>query len=273
MAEHSDKSTVQDVFSDSSLWDALDARLDQSLAPRSSDTLLDATSELGLTADDLILDIGCRDARYACALVTRYGCRAIAVDLIAGNIPKAQATVEQARLSDRVRVVQGSIEAIPLPIASCRFVWCRDMLNQVRNLQQGLRECARVLAPAGTMLVYHTCATGLLEPKEAAQLYEAFAIVPRNMSVQFAEDSFRQTGFRIRRRDIVSSEWREYWEEHNNPTTSRALLRLARLRRRKEQLVAEFGHLMYEMAVADCQWGIYQMQGKLCPTVYLLDKS
>src|SRR5205823_2814104 len=267
------KPTVHDVFGHNPSWDALEARGEQSLHPRSPDTLLDVTKELGIGAGDLILDVGCWDARYAVALVQRYGCRAAAIELTDAGMAKARERVEQAGLSDRVRVEQASIEAIPLPDGSCRLVWCRDMLNLVPHLRQGLRECARVLQPAGTMLVYVTLATNLLEPREARRLYKAFAIVSQNMSRAYLEEAIQHAGLRIRGRDMVDSEWREYWEEHDNPTTTRALLRLARLRRREEQLVAEFGRMVYEMAVADCHWGVYQMLGKLCPTVYLLDKA
>ena len=40
------------------------------------------------------------------------------------------------------------------------------MLMHVPALPQALMECARVLKPAGAMLVYTTIATGRMEPKE-----------------------------------------------------------------------------------------------------------
>jgi hypothetical protein len=97
-------------------------------------------------------------------------------------------------------------------------------------------------------------------------------IPAQNMSVQYLENAFVQAGLQIRQRDVIDSEWREYWEEHDNPTTTNDLIAYARLRRNRAALVAEFGSVLYEIAAADCLWGVYQMLGKLCPTVYLLDK-
>jgi hypothetical protein len=53
-----------------------DELLRRSLAPRSPDLLLEAPGWLGLGGDQLALDAGCRDGRYAVELAARYGCRA-----------------------------------------------------------------------------------------------------------------------------------------------------------------------------------------------------
>jgi hypothetical protein len=71
-------------------------------------------------------------------------------------------------------------------------------------------------------------------------------------------------------RDVIGSEWREHWEESGAGTTARQLLRIARLRRGREPLVAQFGEALYEAELADCHWGVYQMLGKLCPMCWVL---
>lgn len=178
----------------------------------------------------------------------------------------------EAGLTGRVTLVQGSIEAIPLESATFGFVWCRDMLNHVPDLRKGISECARVLEHDGRMLVYHTFATELLEPQEARRLYEPLAVVPENMSQEHVESIFGETGFAILRHDAIGSEWRESWEEGDERVTSKQLLRIARMRRARDRLVAEVGRIPYHVELANCHWGVYQMLGKLCPTMHVLRK-
>jgi len=47
------------------------------------------------------------------------------------------------------------------------------------------------------------------------------------------------------------------------------LLRLSRLQRRKEELLERHGPAHVDAYVAGTRWGVYQLLGKLCPTVYV----
>ena len=71
---------------------------------------------------------------------------------------------------------------------------------------------------------------------------------------------------------VIGSEWREHLEETNANMTSKQLLRILRLRRNREQYIAEFGEKRYRMELSNCHYGVYQMLGKLCPIVYTLTK-
>src|ERR687886_1647985 len=74
---------MQFVYGDSD--DELRALLDESLAPRSPDFLLDLALEL-LTPESRLLDIGCRDARHLIPLVSRSRCTGIGIDPVERNI-------------------------------------------------------------------------------------------------------------------------------------------------------------------------------------------
>lgn len=49
-------------------------------------------------------------------------------------------------------------------------------------------------------------------------------------------------------------------------------MRLARMRRRRQELMAKWGRIRYEAVEALYQWVVYQLLGKLSSAVYLLEK-
>lgn len=120
------------------------------------------------------------------------------------------------------------------------------------------------------MLVYQTFATRLLEPAEARRIFDAFAIVAENMRPAYFERCVADAGFTIVERDAVGGEWRERWEADGTRKTSEGLMRASRLIRGRDAIVERFGQQAYDFAVADQLWGVYQMIGKLCPTIYVL---
>ncbi|MFZ1754150.1 MAG: class I SAM-dependent methyltransferase [Caldilineaceae bacterium] len=248
------------------------ALTERSLTPRSSGMLADKLAGLGIGTQHHLLDVGCRDANHTIALAQRFGCTALGIDPVALRISNAQSAIAEAGLSERVQAVVGWIEAIPAEDASVDFVWCRDMLNHVAELGVGLAECYRVLRPGGRMLVYQTFSTELLEPNEAAFIYDTMGIVPQNQSDAFFENTARAVGFAITEKDAISSEWREFWEEDGSRKTANQLLRIARMRRNRDELIPLLTETHYNIEIADCLWGVYQMIGKLCPTVYVLGK-
>lgn len=265
--------TLQDIYGDQAISDEeFEARLNRSLNPRHSDMLYDKLAVLGVGSEHAILDIGCRDAQHSCRLAQRFGCHVLAMDPLDDHIRRAQHIIAAAGLTERVVAVKGSIEALPADNASIDYIWCRDVLNHVTDLSVGLAECARVLKPGGSMLVYQTFATDLLEPRETAFLYERLAFVPSNMRHDFFEATCRAVGLVVAEKDLVGSEWREAWEEDGTRVTSNQLLQIARMRRDRDRLVAELGEKNYEAGLANNLWGVYQMLGKLCPTVYVVRK-
>lgn len=266
--------SVQELYGE--LWagddPAFAEKVNRSLQPRRPDCLYDLFGLLGIEADELVLDVGCRDAGYAVELVKRFGCRVRAVDLIPLHVDQGRRRVAEAGLSDHITVEVGRIEALPLADASIDRIWCRDMLNHV-DLAAGLTECARVLPPGREMFVYQTFATPLLEPLEAARLYGALAIVPGNMIPATFEDGAERAGFHVIQRDMIDSEWREGSLQRREGEMVEDLIRLSRMRRQEEELVRRFGRKRYEAAYGAAAWGIYQILGKLCPTVYVLRRG
>jgi cyclopropane fatty-acyl-phospholipid synthase-like methyltransferase len=264
--------TVEELYGE--LWvddEAFDAELDRSLDPRPVESLYDTFAGLGVEPGQVVLDVGCRYGEHSVELVRRFDCEVVAVDLVPSLLEQARDRVAKEGMKDRIRVVDAPIEALPLEQGSIDHVWCRDMLNHVR-LQAALTECERVLRPGGRMLVYQTFATELCEPRESERLFDAVAIVPENMSRDYFEDAVHGAGLGLLSMDEIDSEWRERWLEEGDRRTVDDLLHAARLRRREEELVRRFGRVRYEAALGGSIWGVYQLLGKLCPTVYVLEK-
>jgi len=266
--------SIDEIYRDPDVdYAEIESILATSLHPRPSTMLYDKMGQMGLAESHRLLDVGCRDAQHTAALVKRYGCRALGIDPIDDHIVRALALIEKQKLQGQLTVYKGKIEALPAQNARFDFIWCRDVLNHVADLYTGLAECFRVLRPGGKMVTYQTFATNLLEPAEAVRLYLPLAVIATNMSPDYFENIAQRVGFRITEKDLIGSEWREQWEEEGTRTTSTQLLHLARLQRNRAAYIAQFGQTMYEVQLANCHWGVYQMLGKLCPISYVLEKS
>jgi ubiquinone/menaquinone biosynthesis C-methylase UbiE len=251
-------------------YDALLAALDQSLNPRAPDALYEKFNKLNPSLQGIVLDLGCRDAAQACELSQRFGYRVVGVDLVRANLQNAQKRIAGNKLGRSVQVVQGDIQRLPFMGQTFDAIWCRDVLTHMPDLFQTFTSCARVLKPGGNMLVFHMLATDLLTREERLQLCLPLASVPENMSQSHFEGAFSSAGFSVVKADVLGSEWREYGEETESRITSKQLLRIARMRRNRERLIAEFGKKSYACELANCHWGVYQMLGKLSPTIYTL---
>ncbi|HYZ77889.1 MAG TPA: class I SAM-dependent methyltransferase [Gaiellaceae bacterium] len=245
----------------------LRALLDESFAPRPPDFLFDLAMPL-LTPHSRLLDIGCRDARHLIPLVARSGCIGVGIDPIDRNLERARAAVTAADLDQRIEIRRGVMEQIEEPDSSVDVVWCRDVLEVISDLQAGLSEVARVLKPGGAAVIYTVFATQRLEPREAAA-FQPLGNVPENLERARVEAAFEQAGFSVERLEEIGTEFREYDEERGQ-SVSESLLRLARLRRRREEVTRRFGKDKYDLWEASLHWLAYLLLGKLEPVAYVL---
>src|SRR4029077_13248311 len=112
------------------------AVLDRSLRPRSWAFLFDVAGAAGLGAQSTLADVGCGRGNHCFELARRFGCRAIGIDLV---LPPLQTAVLSQARTPLVEFVQGNVEQLPIQTGSIDFVWCRDMLVHVRNLESATR--------------------------------------------------------------------------------------------------------------------------------------
>jgi SAM-dependent methyltransferase len=220
-----------------------DPRLAESLDPRGTEWLFELFASLGPQSGEFLLDVGARNGKHFERLVEKHGLNGLALD----PVPTGP------------DVVEGVIESLPLEDESVNWIWARDMLVHV-DLERGFSECVRVLKPGGRMVAYITLATDLLEPGERAWLSDALALV--NLDADRVEAA--ASALQLEQKIELGSEWRERMIEDGTWDPADALLRIARMRR-----------LGIDSPVdgADLVWGIYQILGKTCPTVYVWSKT
>ena len=95
-----------------------------------------------------VLDAGCGHGWYADWLA-RHGARVVAVDRSA-----AMVTLAEARVRDRVRVIQGDVSDLRHVLADQTFdlVLSSLVLHYLTDLSAAFVECARLLRPGGTLV-------------------------------------------------------------------------------------------------------------------------
>jgi sarcosine/dimethylglycine N-methyltransferase len=234
--------------------------------PRGTEWLFDVFAELEPRPGQLVVDVGARDAKHAIRLVQAHGLRAVAVDPVARHLELARRAVAEAGVD--VDVVQAGIEDLPIEDGAADWIWCRDVLVHV-DLARGFAECARVLRPGGHMLVYVTCSTERLEPREEAWLFDALAIIPESTQPDVIEARAADAGLTLVSKTELGGEWRERMLEDGTWSANDDLTELSRLRRSG----ADFDDPRVAAQAAGAAWGIYQLLGKTCPTVYVWTSS
>lgn len=188
------------------------------------------------------------------------------------HIERAHAAIQAAGLEERIEIFESFMQDLPYPDGHFDFIWCRDVIEQVDDLEAGLKELARVLKPDGPMIAYTVFATERLEAKEAVMLSRHLGNVAENLVERNVEQAFASAGLMIERKDLIGTEWREHAEERTKPA-SRALLRLSRLRRQQERVVEKYGQDIYDHVEANLHWEVFQFLGKLLPTLYVLKRD
>lgn len=252
-------------------WDVY-SRLDESLGPRGPEMLYDLAAE-HIAEDGTVLDAGCRDAAHLIELARRHpGITGIGIEPVALHVERALAAVQEARLGDRITIHQGVVQDVPAPDESIDFVWCRDVLVQVDDLLGGLRGLHRVMAPDARLLAYSAFATDRLDGGDLEMMRRHLGWLEDNARRSAVEAAFETAGFVIDGVSEIGTEWREYLEERTQPA-SKALLRLSRLRRQRDDFVSWRGQAIYDHVEANLHYEVFLCLGKLEPVIHVLRKS
>ena len=258
---------MTEIYSES-FWRLFD-ELDTSLDPAGPEQLYEIADPF-LGAGHRILDLGCRDARHLIELVRRYDATGVGVDPVPWHVQRARAAVVESGLKDRIAIRLGSAEGLVEEPASFNTVWCRDVIEVLPDLATALSEMHRVLRPGGHVIVFTNLLGGPIDAAETAAIHEPLGNVVANLVESDLESAFAGAGFGINIKHIIGTEWREQLEESEH-VVSRSLLRLARLRRTRDQVIERYGHAAYRTTDASLQWEVQQFLGRFVPVIYILD--
>ncbi len=245
---------------------------EHSLGPRSEDILLDAVGAAGAGPNTIVVDAGCRESSWPIKLSQRFNCRVLGLDLVRTWLPDAAQEIDAAGLDERIGLMQGDIERLPIKDESVDVVFCRDTLSCIGDAEQALREFARVLRPGGGAVLYVVFATERLLGYERELLFESETIGQRSMEQDGVEAAIAAAGLTVAGRDVLGSELTEWRLEDDPAILTDSFLEAARLIRKQEQLRRSLGPTWYRHCLRFALWGPWILLGKLDPALYTLAK-
>ncbi len=113
-----------------------------------------------------VLDLGSGYGGAARRLVERFGCRVTCLNLSEAENERNRALNEQSGVSDRITVLDGAFEKVPLDDASVDFVWSQDAILHSGDRRQVLEEVHRTLRPGGRFVFTDPMRSDGTEPGE-----------------------------------------------------------------------------------------------------------
>ncbi|MBW4719742.1 class I SAM-dependent methyltransferase [Saccharothrix obliqua] len=151
---------------------ALDGDLTVEQRVASQEALYDvALDALAITDRDRVLEVGSGKGLGARRVLRRDPRALVGVDLVPEQVERAR----RATPDDRVDFRVGSASALPFPAASFDRLLSVEAAQHFPDLTAFARECARVLAPGGRLVVTTFFATRDDAGPELAELLETFA--------------------------------------------------------------------------------------------------
>lgn len=143
---------------------------DEPIRPASHRTVDHMADRLeGLNQDSVVLDIGAGYGGAARRLVEKYGCKVICLNLSEAENERNRQMNKRDGVENKIDVIDGAFEDIPLEDRSVDFVWAQDALLHSGNRRRVLEEVDRVLKPGGRFVFTDPmraddCPEGVLGP-------------------------------------------------------------------------------------------------------------
>jgi SAM-dependent methyltransferase len=240
------------------------AQLDLPTPLRGPDVLLRAVGELELAPDSLVVDVGCREGANAFDLARLFGLRVLGLDPVQHHLDVAR----EARRSQpepvaaRVSFERGSAVRLPVPDASVDLVFSHDVLAHVEDVGAVLREFARALRPGGHVVAHQVLRAPSFSGEDADWLVSARGMVPASLDPEVHDRAIAAAGFGVRDAIDLGGEWCEH-AELTEGTVSRAMLRVARMRRDPERWRSQYGQRAFDTMLATSMWQVHRLVGDL----------
>ena len=111
---------------------------------------------------DVVYDLGCGDGRIVITAAQKYGVRAVGIDIDPKRIAEANANAKAARVTDKVRFIEGDLFEADIGEATVVTLYLLTRLNE--KLKPKL---LKELKP-GTLVVSHAFDMGDWQPEQKA---------------------------------------------------------------------------------------------------------
>ncbi|MDB5903305.1 MAG: putative methylase family [Betaproteobacteria bacterium] len=106
-----------------------------------------------VTAKDTVYDLGCGDGRIVITAAQKFGARAVGIDIDPRRIAEAQANAKAAKVTDKVRFVEGDLFEADIGDATVVSLYLLTRLNEKLKpkLMSDLKPGTRVVSHAFDM--------------------------------------------------------------------------------------------------------------------------
>jgi demethylmenaquinone methyltransferase/2-methoxy-6-polyprenyl-1,4-benzoquinol methylase len=162
--------------------------------------------------DDTVLDVATGTAAVAIELVRRTRCRVVGLDRSREMLAAGRQRVDDAALSDRIELVEGTAEQLPFEDESFDALTFTYLLRYVDDPLATMRELARVVRPGGTLaMLEFGLPRGLARPA-----WELYARVGLPVLGALVSPGWRRVG------SFLGPSIREFHGRHDLPALWRA---------------------------------------------------
>jgi precorrin-6B methylase 2 len=152
--------SVPPVLAQTATQEAPTRRPDVIYVPTPEEVVEAMLQVANVTKNDIVYDLGCGDGRIPVTAASKYGARAVCVDIDPQRIKEATENVANHKVGDRVRIVQGDLFEQNLSEATVVTLYLLPSLN-VKLMPKLMKE----LRP-GTRIVSHAFDMGDWKPEK-----------------------------------------------------------------------------------------------------------